>query len=263
MYNSNWGYQNGVLRNSRERNTHEPIAFLTYEWKPSDRFKLGATVLYRFGRNGYTALDWNDAQDPRPDYYRNLPSYFWMENTDYNRRNMLKYAAAKETWMNEDLYPHITHLNWDRLYDVNMHNVEERGLRSKYILEERRVDQRDLNFALRFKWRPNPAVILTGGLEGKTNRTEYFKTVKDLLGGEYYLDIDSFAEREYASTEAKVQNDLDWYLSQGGPRILKEGDKFGYDYLARIRRAGAWMHADFSIDNFNAHIGGRIGYTDF
>ena len=76
MYNSNWGYQNGKVRNTRVRKTHEPVAFLKYDFTPSDAFNASATVLYRFGKNGYTALDWYDAQDPRPDYYRNLPSYF-------------------------------------------------------------------------------------------------------------------------------------------------------------------------------------------
>ena len=76
MYNSNWGYQNGKMRNARVRKTHEPIAILKYDFTPSDAFQAAATVLYRFGKNGYTALDWYDAQDPRPDYYRNLPSYY-------------------------------------------------------------------------------------------------------------------------------------------------------------------------------------------
>ena len=70
MYNSNWGYQNGRVRNARVRKTNEPIAILKYDYTPSDRFQASATLLYRFGKNGYTALDWYDAQDPRPDYYR-------------------------------------------------------------------------------------------------------------------------------------------------------------------------------------------------
>ena len=95
MYNSNWGYQNGKMRNSRVRKTHEPIAILKYDFTPSHAFNAAATVLYRFGKNGYTALDWYDAQDPRPDYYRNLPSYFYMEDPDYNRLNPMKAAWAR------------------------------------------------------------------------------------------------------------------------------------------------------------------------
>ena len=106
-------------------------------------------MLYRFGKNGYTALDWYDAQDPRPDYYRNLPSYFYMEDPDYNRLNPMKAAWAREAWENN--LNNYAHVNWDRLYDVNKSNYEDGGNRSKYALQERRVDQRDLNFAVNFK----------------------------------------------------------------------------------------------------------------
>ena len=263
MYNSNWGYQDGRLRNSRVRNTHEPIAFLKYEYSPSDAFKAAATVLYRFGTNGYTAIDWYDAQDPRPDYYRNLPSYFYMDDPDYGRNNLYKYAAAREAWTHAGMFPNITHLNWDRLYDVNRGNIENGQARSKYIQEERHTDQRDLNFAGRFKWRIAPWVTLAGGLDGRINRTEYYKTVADLLGGQYYVDIDSFAEREFGSSEARIQNDLDQYLRTGAARILHKGDKFGYDYYAQVRKADGWLTGRFSVGNLSASLGGSLGYTAF
>ena len=264
MYNSNWGYQNGVVRNARVRNTNEPIGFLKYDYTPSDAFKFSATVLYRTGTNGYTALDFYDAQDPRPDYYRNLPSYFWMENADYNRNSLQTWAAAREAWMYPDRFSDITRINWDRLYDVNRHNIGNGGLaRSKYIQEERHVDQDDLNFAASFKWRAGDHATFTGGVSARMNRTEYYKKVVDLLGGDYYVDVDSFAEREYASVAAKTQNDLDYYLAQGGARILRVGDKFGYDYNAQVRNAGAWLNGTFSLGNFSTSIGGSAGYTVF
>ena len=46
------------MRNVRVRKTHEPIAILKYDFTPSHAFNAAATVLYRFGKNGYTALDW-------------------------------------------------------------------------------------------------------------------------------------------------------------------------------------------------------------
>jgi hypothetical protein len=264
MYNSNWGYQAGRVRNSRVRNTHEPIAFLKYDFNPSDAFKLSMTLLGRFGTNGYTALDWNDALDPRPDYYRNLPSYFYQENPDYGRNSYMKWAAAREAWMYPERYSNITQLNWDRLYDVNRSNVEGTGLRrSKYIQEERFVDQRDLHFATSFKWRMEDQITFTGGFELRSNRTEYYKKVADLLGGDYYVDVDSFAERDYASVAAKTQNDLDYYLAQGSARALRVGDKFGYDYYAQVRQGRAWLNGRFSLGNFSTNIGGEVGYTTF
>lgn len=262
MYNSNWGYYNGKVRNARVKKTHEPIAILKYDFTPeSKKLKASATVLYRFGKNGYTALDWYDAPDPRPDYYRNLPSYFFMDNTDYNRLNYPKYMWAKEQW--EQDIPSITHINWDRLYAVNAMNSTADGNRSKYVIEERRTDQQDLNFAANAKWSPVNCFTLAGGLSYKWNRTEYYKILDDLLGGDYYVNIDQFAERDYASSVTMYQNDLDYYLKNGKAQTLKQGDKYGYDYYANVRRAEAWASGKFSKFGLDVALAGRIGYTKY
>lgn len=262
MYNSNWGYYNGKVRNARVKKTHEPIAILKYDFTPeSKKLKASATVLYRFGKNGYTALDWYDAPDPRPDYYRNLPSYFFMDNTDYNRLNYSKYMWAKEQW--EQDIPSITHINWDRLYAVNAMNSTADGNRSKYVIEERRTDQQDLNFAANAKWNPVNCFTLAGGLSYKWNRTEYYKILDDLLGGDYYVNIDQFAERDYASSVTMYQNDLDYYLKNGKAQTLKQGDKYGYDYYANVRRAEAWASGRFSKFGLDVALAGRIGYTKY
>ena len=262
MYNSNWGYYNGKVRNARVKKTHEPIAILKYDFTPeSKKLKASATVLYRFGKNGYTALDWYDAPDPRPDYYRNLPSYFFMDNTDYNRLNYSKYMWAKEQW--EQDIPNITHINWDRLYAVNAMNSTADGNRSKYVIEERRTDQQDLNFAANAKWSPVNCFTLAGGLSYKWNRTEYYKILDDLLGGDYYVNIDQFAERDYASSVTMYQNDLDYFLKNGKAQTLKQGDKYGYDYYANVRRAEAWASGKFSKFGLDVALAGRIGYTKY
>lgn len=261
MYNSNWGYQGGKRRNARERITHEPIAIFKYDFTPSHKFNASLTALYRFGKNGYTALDWYDAYDPRPDYYRNLPSYFYMANSDYNRNNYSKYLWAKDAWEHE--VAEVAHIDWDRLYNVNYNNLSTFGRRSKYIVEERRVDQKDLNFGLNFKWAVTPWWTITGGGSYKWNKTENFKVVKDLLGGEYYVNIDSFAERDYATSDAFIQNDLNYFLNNGHAQILYKGDKFGYDYYANIRNAEGWMNWKFQYGGLEANMAGRMAYTKF
>ena len=264
MYNSNWGYQNGKVRNARVRKTNEPIAFIKYNFTPSDTFEASATVLYRFGKNGYTALDWYDAQDPRPDYYRNLPSYFYDENEDLNRNNPMKRAWTAEVWQNADQYSNLTHINWDRLYNVNRLQKDAVGKsRAKYVQEERHVDQSDLNFASNFKWRAADWVTVTGGLSARINRTENYKVVADLLGSDYFVDIDNFADRDYASQPWKTQNDLDYYLDNGSSRELVKGDKYGYDYLAQIRNIGGWVNGRFVVGNLSADLAGRLGYESF
>ena len=90
-YNSNWGYQVDKKRNARIRNFHEPIAMLQYFYTPNPTSTLMATASYRFGRNGYSALDWYDGADPRPDYYRYLPSYFERQG-DYAKADIVRWA---------------------------------------------------------------------------------------------------------------------------------------------------------------------------
>jgi len=270
-YNSNWGYQNGKVRNARNRITHEPIAILKYDYTPSPKFKGSATILYRFGKNGYTALDWYDAQDPRPDYYRNLPSYYYMDIDDYNRSNYSKALWAAESWQNYN--PDIIHINWDKLYDINQNNyyvlktvygnTAKSGNRSKYVLEERRTDQRDFNLGTNFKYLVNNEIALSGGASLKINRTEYYKIINDLLGGDYYVNVDQFAERDYPSNAAVIQNDLNFYYNHGYPQFLYEGDKYGYDYYAHVNKAQGWVSGKYSHGGIDATVAGRIGYTSF
>lgn len=261
MYNSNWGYQNGKVRNSRVRHTFEPIVALKYDFTPSDVFSAYATLLFRGGYNGYTALDWYDAQDPRPDYYRNLPSYFYMEEDDYNRTNWEKAEWAKLAWTDRSgLFDNYQHLNWDRLYNVNYNNVEGR---SKYALEERRVDQRDINLVATFNWLARTDLSIKGGFNAKINRTENYKLMNDLLGGQYYLNIDSFAERDFASNVALVQNDLDYFLANGQAEKVVGGGKYGYDYLAQIRRADVWANGTWTKGGFSAALAATLGVDSF
>ena len=262
MYNSNWGYQNGKVRNARVRKTFEPVTILKYTYAPDVDTEVNMSLLWRTGKNGYTAMDWYDTADPRPDYYRNLPSYYWMEDTDYDRLNYEKYAWALDAWQQNN--PAYTHLNWDRLYNVNWNNYDENGLRrAKYVLEERRVDQNDLHLTWSIKHSFNRHFTLTGGSTLRWNRTEYYKKLDDLLGGEYYTNIDSFAERDYASNPAMVQNDLDYYMEHGVAQNLKQGDKYGYDYYAYVFDETIWGNLAYNQGNFKANLALEGGYNEF
>lgn len=261
MYNSNWGYQNGKVRNARVRKTFEPVIALRYLYTPSDSFEASATLLYRTGFNGYTALDWYDAPDPRPDYYRNLPSYFFMDDSEYNRSNVIKYGEALEMWRpGVASNANYQHINWDRLYNVNYNSPDGR---SKYVQEQRHVDQNDINLSGSIKWNLTELFTVTAGINGKINRTRNYKKIADLLGGQYYLNVDQFAERDFASNAALIQNDLDYFLEHGEAEKIGLGDSYGYDYLAQIRRANLWGNGTFNKGNLSVTLSAALGYEGF
>lgn len=143
-YKPHWGLADGKKRNARVRNNHEPVVMLNYTFDISDRSKLDLATSLRFGMNGYSALTWQNGPDPRPDYYRYLPSYFALD------KNMLGAAWQQVYWQAN--YQNIRHFDWDKMYQTNyIQNdpVDEAqygpGRRSNYMVEERHTDQLDWN----------------------------------------------------------------------------------------------------------------------
>ena len=101
-YNPNVGYQDGKLRNTRVRRSHEPIVMLNYYYDISEKTRLTAATSVRFGFNGYSALTWKDGADPRPDYYRYLPS---------NYTTQILTANGYAQWLTADNAKNLNELN--------------------------------------------------------------------------------------------------------------------------------------------------------
>ena len=259
LYNPNWGWQDGKMRNSRVRKYHEPLAILNYNFDINDRTKLSVAASYRFGENGYSALDWYDARDPKPDYHRNLPSYY------YYRGEMGRYNELWEQWTN---HKDTWQINWDEMYDVNRNSTEQwydkNGQaigtgRAKYIVSERHTDQRDFNINAHITHDFKKYGRLNAGITGRVNRTEYYTSVKDLLGGDYWLNVDNFVQRDFGWDWTKMPNDL----SRDDNMIVKKGDKYGYDYYAHVRDYDLWGIYEMNYGMWDGYVGGQVGYNTF
>ena len=270
FYNPNVGYQNGKMRNTRVRRTHEPIVTLNYIYDISDNTRLTVASGFRFGFNGYSALTWKDGADPRPDYYRYLPSNYlsqitgevpgiFQQTTDAQIENYVLGALnAMQVWNG--------YIDFDRMYALNQHADPStagyaQGNRSNYMIEERHTDQLDYNFAANISHQFNTNHRILAGIKARVNRTEYYSTVKDLLGGDYWLDIDKFAERDKGSDVLAYQNDVDYYLANGHARVAKVGDKYSYDYYAHLRQAQAWAQYSMTYGGFEMVLGGEAGFS--
>ena len=267
-YNPNVGRQDGKLRNTRVRDYHEPIVMLNYGFDISSATKLTAATSFRFGKNGYSALTWTDGPDPRPDYYRYLPSYY--ENKMYETAagidpdpvgqgsyNDMRIQAIRD-WVTD---PNKSLINFDQMIQRNYlrNQAGEGGI---YMIEERHTDQRDFNFAANVSHTFRNQSILRGGVSARINRTEYYDEVKDLLGADYWLDVDKFALRDNGYSDPSIyQNDLLYYLEHGDARHVREGDKFGYDYYAHLRQAQLWAQYNATFGSFAMTLGGEVGYT--
>lgn len=267
-YNPNVGYQDGKLRNARVRNTHEPIVMLTYNWEIDERTRLSSAASLRFGYNGYSALTWKDGPDPRPDYYRALPSYQYFRwaqsDTPESTETYLQNAEEiRRTWTGR--------MDWDKFYQTNyqtdpaaaegMASAPAGSHFSNTIVEERHTDQLDFNFVANVSHTFRNNTRLVGGLKLRINRTEYFDEVKDLLGGDFWLDVDKFAQRDLGESVIAYQNDLAYYEKYGHAKLATKGDKISYDYYANLRDARLWALYGFSYENFTGEVGAELGYS--
>ena len=276
-YNPNVGMQNGEMRNSRVRRMHEPIAMLNYNWQISENTNLVVATSLRFGKNGYSALTWWKGEDPRPDYYRRLPSYY---GDRLARRTMLNNFAENndltlpftDTDLDTDKMKYVEYLqNWNGYIDFDaliqdnkMGDKDSRygeGHRSIAMIEERHTDQLDYNFAAQLNHVFRGGSKLTAGLRARVNRTEYYSEVKDLLGGDYWLDIDKFAERDFGSNDLAYQNNMAYYREHGQAQAVKEGDKYNYDYYAHVRQGQLWAMYEVAAGGFSANIGAEVGFS--
>ena len=258
FYNPYWGYQNGVKRNASVGKTFQPMGILTHEWKVNDKTRLTTAASYMFGDRSTTGLDWYNAPDPRPDYYRNLPSY----QEDPAIRQLV-YDELKNDINKRQI-------NWDALYGANKGNFETiqdvngiagnsySGRRSLYIVEERVNHTNKMNFNTTLNTTINKHIDLTAGLSYENQKNHYFKRVNDLLGGEFYVDLNQFAERDFPTNPLAGQND-----ANTPNRILKVGDEFGYNYDINIQKATGWVQANVKLKGVDFFLGAENSYTNF
>ncbi len=254
-YNPNWGFQDGEKRNSRISTFHQPILMLRHDFTPSNNLNFSTALGYQFGRGGTTAIDWFDAPDPRPDYYRKLPSF--QEDPDAARL----VADAIRNNIN------LQQIDWNQLYLVNQNafrTIEEvdgipgnnvSGLRAKYVLEERRNDVNRLIANINMRYNPNDQTTITGGASYNKQTTTYFKVLDDLLGADFYVDIDRFATFDSLATSDFAQNDLD-----RPNRLVREGDRFGNDYEIHSRDGELWLQSSTQTNKIDYFFGGSLGY---
>lgn len=245
-YNGNWGYQDGKIRSARIRNTFLPTFQLVWDYdNPNTNTKVNTVASYQFGRYGTTSLNWYDAPDPRPDYYRYLPSYY---------EDPAVAAMVADLWRND---PSVSQVNWDNLYQVN-YTQNALGRQSKYILEERRNDVNDFNISSVLNQTLTDHIKLNAGLRFRNSITKNFKVMDDLLGGTHWVDIDQFAERDFSSDADEIQNDLD-----NPNRIIKKGDKFGYNYDMHVIYDELFAMGLFDYAHWDFYAGAEFSSTQF
>lgn len=254
-YNPNWGYQNGEKRNSRIVRQFEPSAVLSWDFKIDDTKKLTTSAGFKYSNYGKSALGWNgNAADPRPDYYKNMPSnVFDVWNEVPTNEQLQQFNALTDLWKNNKAFRQV---DWDAMYLANK-NANALGKEALYYVEERHNDQIAFNFNSVFNHQWNDRNSYVAGISFNTTKGMHYKKMKNLLGANLYIDVDKFAVRDHGANSTMAQNDL-----MNPNRRIGEGDKFGYDYNIFVNKENAWVRYQGN-DGGSLHyfLGGQIGST--
>ncbi len=271
-YNPNWGFQNGEVRNSRVNSYHTPWFILNHYFDVTPDILIQTSAAHTFGKGSSTALNWFDAtrpdhgpgpfegHDPRPDYYRYLPSFY--------SNNPQLFDFYTNLWQNDEAF---RQLNWDLMYQYNMKNLHTfnnvdgiegnhvTGNRSMFIVEDRRNDRNQTVFNSLVNARLSETNIVTGGINVSLAQTHQYKLVDDLLGGDWWADIDQFALRDADPGDTDfAQNDL---LNPN--RLVKEGDRFGYDFTGNIHQYDAFAQSEWVLPRWDFYVAGNLSQTTF
>lgn len=245
-YNSNWGWQDGKKRNSRVVTDFQPVVILSHFWTPDKTLKLTSGLAFRSASYSGTALNYNNAPNPNPAYYRNLPSY----QTTPDQQDF--YTAL---WTGGD--DSNTQVDWNRLYMANALALRD-GQSARYILEERHNDQNELMLNSTLNKRLTDEIKMTGGVEARLTKGMHYKTISDMLGAETFSDVDQYTEN-YSPINPDIQyNDLNATSTE-----KRKGDVFGYNYNMFVRSANAWLQNNHTYNRVDFYYGTRFSVLSY
>ncbi len=156
----------GTVLMERENYYHKPQINLNWHWKMSDKALLSNVAYVSIGRGGGTGLKgWpgtiSGSRDPNaPDYNQFAGQLNFQGAYDFNKQNI------DTDWSDTENRSTVVVRN-----SVNRHNWY--GLLST------------------LDYRLNETVKLTTGIDLRSYKGEHYRTVRNLLGGDYYLDFDN------------------------------------------------------------------------
>lgn len=260
QYNPYWGYQNGHRRNSRVVNDFAPSAILTWDWNINDNMKLTTSVFAKYSMYKSTKLNYNNTDNPQPDYWKNLPSSYYdvWDETDSRYRTaqaLADWNTAYEWWQDKG----NRQINWDRLYYANR-EAAKNGKDALYYVQAKHNDNMLVNMASTFTDHIGKDKLFNVGIILGQNIGHHYQTMEDLLGANTFHNINTYALGTYDAADLRVQYDLNTMGVNGLGKLVYEGDRFGYDYDLKIRQGKAWSSFSQTTGILHYTIAAKIGY---
>lgn len=259
-YNAYWGYQNGEIRNSRVREIKEPVLMLNHFWTISDKTEINNNLLFQFGKTGNSRIDYGGTKlvmlgdqesfigggaNPDPTYYQKLPGYYLRFSNNPNYESAFR---ARDDFIKNG------QLDWAILYEANLNAGY-----TIYALSEDRNDDKLISANSIISSELNTNISFNSKVSFSWLKSHNFASVKDLLGGSGYLDVDFFAEGDAETPLGyRAQSDL-----QNPNRIVGVDEPYKYNFELHATRAEAFAQLQFNYSQADFYVGANFSQTSY
>lgn len=209
--------------NSRENFYHKPLVNLNWYGQFSDKISMFSTVYYSGGQGGgtgtYGSLYRRDADGN-------------LGGEDYK----FYYGPSPWAWdFNETIMANMS--DSTTIYIDKTPITREKG-ESVGILRNSRNNQYQWGAIAKLKvqWNENLKSVI--GIDGRTAKIEHYREVRDLLGGQYYIDNgDEFNPDNH----------------------VKLGDKIDYNFTNNVNWIGGFLQTEYHTEVITAYV--TLGYS--
>ena len=284
-YNPSWGLLNGRIRNSKTRRTMQPIFILSYRDRVQKPFYFQCDLGGQFGLVKRGRLNYNGSTNPFKHYYQNLPSYYLRESPLSGYDYQMAYFA-RESIINSG------QLDWARVYLANTLGPE---MGSAYVIQSDVQQKQMLIAQALFKYQVSDVLGWSAKVWLRRDRARHYGQLEDLLGGEFYLDLNSFYRGSDAlgkwndrsmpnlkhTIGSKIDYNHEWIGKHYGIYSALEYKQKNWHYMAAIewsrmtsQRNGLFQNGSFSgpgqslgpsqemsFDNFKIKLSGAINWS--
>lgn len=240
------GWQDGEKRNERIKKTFEPVNMLTHHWLIGDKSKLTTTLSYQFGEESGSRLDWFNANNPSPVYYRNMPSF-----TAFNGGSQDPADVANEI----NAWKSNAQLNWGSLYQANR-NVD--GNHAAYWVTSDVNKDKIASIYSNFRTELTDHIDLVVSASYQKTKSELFRRVEDLLGADHVLNYDDFNTTKNLEVNRYLMYDL-----KNPDYVARKGDRYEYNYEINRDYADLYFQSKIKGKKLDVTLGMKAAMTKF
>ena len=217
-YNPSWGWYKGKPFYPNQKSGDVPVTYFRYEKKWREKAILQMQIGVAVGVQKKSQMDWTNTLDPRPDYYKYLPSY--------SKDSLLRKQLVD--WFTSN--PQALQIDFDHLEKINQSNGTHQSF---YIVNTKVARVQLLRLSMRLQYQFPLEWSGQIGLHAAKDVIRNSNVIENLLGGNYFLNYNGWVDDNGSATN--FQNEI-----RLPDQKIKVGQTWGGDYALQNTQVQLW-----------------------